>query len=211
MSEKKMNFDSIEAAIEDLKNGIPVVVVDDENRENEGDFVIPADAVTYETLNFIINEARGLMCVPMSKKRAEELELNPMVQHNTDYYGTAFTVSVDSLEGTTTGISAGDRLKTIKDLANPLKTAKDFRRPGHIFPLIAREGGVLERKGHTEAAVELSKLAGFSDIGVIMEILREDGEMARRNDLFEFCQKHNLKLITIDDLIVYIKKKRKIS
>ena len=192
MSEKKMNFDSIEAAIEDLKNGIPVVVVDDEDRDNEGDFVIPADAVTYETLNFIINEARGLMCVPMSKKRAEELELNPMVQHNTDYYGTAFTVSVDSLEGTTTGISAGDRLKTIKDLANPLKTAKDFRKPGHIFPLIAREGGVLERKGHTEAAVELSRLAGFSDIGVIMEILREDGEMARRNDLFEFCQKHNL-------------------
>ena len=210
MSEKKMNFDSIEAAIEDLKNGIPVVVVDDEDRENEGDFVIPADAVTYETLNFIIKEARGLMCVPMSKKRAEELELNPMVQHNTDYYGTAFTVSVDSLEGTTTGISAGDRLKTIKDLANPLKTAKDFRKPGHIFPLIAREGGVLERKGHTEAAVELSRLAGFSDIGVIMEILREDGEMARRNDLFEFCQKHNLKLITIDDLIVYIKKNEKL-
>jgi len=210
MSEKKMNFDSIEAAIEDLKNGIPVVVVDDEDRENEGDFVIPADAVTYETLNFIINEARGLMCVPMSKKRAEELELNPMVQHNTDYYGTAFTVSVDSLEGTTTGISAGDRLKTIKDLANPLKTAKDFRKPGHVFPLIAREGGVLERKGHTEAAVELSRLAGFSDIGVIMEILREDGEMARRNDLFEFCQKHNLKLITIDDLIVYIKKNEKL-
>ena len=211
MSETKIKFDSIESALEDLKNGVPVVVVDDEDRENEGDLIIPADTVNYETLNFIINEARGLMCVPMSKKRAEELELNPMIQHNTDYYGTAFTVSVDSLEGTTTGISTGDRLKTIKDLADPAKTAKDFRKPGHMFPLIAREGGVLERTGHTEAAVDLSRLAGFSEVAVIMEILREDGEMARRNDLFEFCQKHNLKLITIDDLIVYIKKKRKIS
>ena len=210
MSETKIKFDSIESALEDLKNGVPVVVVDDEDRENEGDLIIPADTVNYETLNFIINEARGLMCVPMSKKRAEELELNPMIQHNTDYYGTAFTVSVDSLEGTTTGISTGDRLKTIKDLADPAKTAKDFRKPGHMFPLIAREGGVLERTGHTEAAVDLSRLAGFSEVAVIMEILREDGEMARRNDLFEFCQKHNLKLITIDDLIVYIKKNEKL-
>ena len=179
MAENKVKFDTVEAAIEDLKKGVPVVVVDDEDRENEGDLIIPADTVTYETLNFIINEARGLMCVPMSRKRAEELELNPMVQHNTDYFGTAFTISVDSLEGTTTGISTGDRLNTIKDLANPSKTAKDFRKPGHLFPLI-------------------------------MEILKKNGEMARRNDLFEFCQKHNLKLITIDDLIVYIKKNEKL-
>ena len=206
MAENKAKFDTVEAAIEDLKKGIPVVVVDDEDRENEGDLIIPADTVTYETLNFIINEARGLMCVPMSRKRAEELELNPMVQHNTDYFGTAFTISVDSLEGTTTGISTGDRLNTIKDLANPSKTAKDFRKPGHLFPLIAREGGVLERKGHTEAAVDLARLSGFSEVAVIMEILKKNGEMARRNDLFEFCQKHSLKLITIDDLIVYIKK-----
>ena len=210
MAENKAKFDTVEAAIEDLKKGIPVVVVDDEDRENEGDLIIPADTVTYETLNFIINEARGLMCVPMSRKRAEELELNPMVQHNTDYFGTAFTISVDSLEGTTTGISTGDRLNTIKDLANPSKTVKDFRKPGHLFPLIAREGGVLERKGHTEAAVDLARLAGFSEVAVIMEILKKNGEMARRNDLFEFCQKHNLKLITIDDLIVYIKKNEKL-
>ena len=210
MAENKAKFDTVEAAIEDLKKGVPVVVVDDEDRENEGDLIIPADTVTYETLNFIINEARGLMCVPMSRKRAEELELNPMVQHNTDYFGTAFTISVDSLEGTTTGISTGDRLNTIKDLANPSKTAKDFRKPGHLFPLIAREGGVLERKGHTEAAVDLARLSGFSEVAVIMEILKKNGEMARRNDLFEFCQKHNLKLITIDDLIVYIKKNEKL-
>ena len=210
MAENKAKFDTVEAAIEDLKKGIPVVVVDDEDRENEGDLIIPADTITYETLNFIINEARGLMCVPMSRKRAEELELNPMVQHNTDYFGTAFTISVDSLEGTTTGISTGDRLNTIKDLANPTKTAKDFRKPGHLFPLIAREGGVLERKGHTEAAVDLARLSGFSEVAVIMEILKKNGEMARRNDLFEFCQKHSLKLITIDDLIVYIKKNEKL-
>ena len=203
MEIKKFNL--IEEALEDLKKGKPIIVVDDENRENEGDLVLAAENADYEWINFMINEARGLMCVPVTEERAHELGLNPMTGHNTDSHGTAFTVSVDSLEGTTTGISAGDRLKTVLDLADPEKGHKDFKRPGHIFPLIAKKGGVIERKGHTEAAVDLARIAGFEPVGVIMEILKEDGTMARRDDLFEFSERHGLKMITIDDLVLYRK------
>ena len=210
MAENKAKFDTVEAAIEDLKKGIPVVVVDDEDRENEGDLIIPAQVATYEWMNFIINEARGLMCVPVSHEVAKRLILDPMTHHNTDHHGTAFTISVDAAEGTTTGISVADRLKTVLDLANPNKKPEDFLRPGHMFPLIAKENGVLERRGHTEAAVDLARLAGFEPVAVIMEMLNHDGTMARRDDLFAFCQKHNLKIITVDELIVYIKKNEKL-
>ena len=203
-------FNTIEEAIEEIRNGKPIVIVDDEDRENEGDLFLPAEVATYETINFMINNARGLMCVPLTEERAEELKLTFMTEHNTDNHGTAFTVSVDAVEGTTTGISTGDRLKTIKDLVNPSKKAEDFRRPGHMFPLVAKNGGVIERKGHTEAAVDLSGIAGFSKVGVIMEILNEDGTMARRDQLFEFCKKNNLKIITIEDLIIYRKKHEKL-
>ena len=203
-------FNTIEEAIEEIRNGKPIVIVDDEDRENEGDLFLPAEVATYETINFMINNARGLMCVPLTEERAEELELAFMTEHNTDNHGTAFTVSVDAAEGTTTGISTGDRLKTIKDLADPSKKSEDFRRPGHMFPLVAKKGGVIERKGHTEAAVDLAGIAGFSKVGVIMEILNEDGTMARRDQLFEFCKKNNLKIITIEDLIIYRKKYEKL-
>lgn len=199
-------FNTVEEALEDLKIGKPVVVVDDEDRENEGDLVLPAQVATYEWLNFIINQARGLMCVPVSVEVAQRLQLDPMTARNTDHHGTAFTISVDAAEGTTTGISTGDRLKTVLDLADPTKKAEDFLRPGHMFPLIAKKGGVLERRGHTEAAVDLAKLCGFESVGVIMEILNQDGTMARRDDLFEFCEEHNLKIITVDELILYRKK-----
>ena len=210
MAENKAKFDTVEAAIEDLKKGVPVVVVDDEDRENEGDLIIPAQVATYEWMNFIINEARGLMCVPVSHEVAKRLMLDPLTPHNTDHHGTAFTISVDAAEGTTTGISVADRLKTVLDLANPNKKPEDFLRPGHMFPLIAKENGVLERRGHTEAAVDLARLAGFEPVAVIMEMLNHDGTMARRDDLFAFCQKHNLKIITVDELIVYIKKNEKL-
>ena len=198
-------FNTVEEALEDLKIGKPVVVVDDEDRENEGDLVLPAQVATYEWLNFIINQARGLMCVPVSVEVAQRLQLDPMTARNTDHHGTA-----DAEEGTTTGISTGDRLKTVLDLADPTKKAEDFLRPGHMFPLIAKKGGVLERRGHTEAAVDLAKLCGFEPVGVIMEILNQDGTMARRDDLFEFCEEHDLKIITVDELILYRKKNEKL-
>lgn len=198
-------FNTVEEVLKDVKKGIPVVIVDNKDRENEGDLFLSAQAATYEGINFMVNEARGLMCVPMSEKRAEELKLSLMTVNNTDYHGTAFTVSVDALEGTTTGISVSDRLKTVRKLGNLNAGAEDFRKPGHIFPLIAKKRGVLERKGHTEAAVDLSRIAGFSEVGVIMEILNKDGSMARRNDLFQFCKKHGLKIMTIEDLIIFRK------
>ena len=199
-------FNSIEEAIEDIKKGKPIVIVDDEDRENEGDLVIPAQVITEETVNFMIKEARGLMCVPFTKERADELELNLMTANNTDSHGTAFTISVDSLEGTTTGISVGDRYRTIKDILNPQKKSKDFKKPGHLFPLIASKGGVLDRKGHTEASVDLAKICGYEPVSVIIEIIKDDGEMARRDDLMEFAKKYDLKIITIDHIIDYRKK-----
>ena len=199
-------FNSIEEAIEDIKKGKPIIIVDDEDRENEGDLVIPAQVITEETVNFMIKEARGLMCVPITKERADELELTLMTANNTDSNGTAFTISVDSLEGTTTGISVGDRYRTIKDILNPQKKSKDFKKPGHLFPLIASKGGVLDRKGHTEASVDLAKICGYEPVSVIIEIIKDDGEMARRDDLMGFAKKYDLKIITIDHIIDYRKK-----
>ncbi|MCK5780390.1 MAG: bifunctional 3,4-dihydroxy-2-butanone-4-phosphate synthase/GTP cyclohydrolase II [Psychrilyobacter sp.] len=198
-------LDNIKDAIEDIKNGKMIIVVDDENRENEGDIVMAADAVSYEAINFMATYARGLTCVPMDITRAKELKLNQMVANNTDPHGTAFTVSVDSKD-TTTGISIRDRVQTIKDLSNKNKTAKDFNRPGHLFPLVAKEGGVLIRNGHTEASVDFARLAGFSPMGVICEILNDDGTMSRLDDLKIFAKKHKLKLVSIEDLINYRKK-----
>lgn len=203
-------LNKIEEAIEEIKKGKMVVVVDDEDRENEGDLLMAAEAATPEAINFMALYGRGLICSPITEKRAQELGLNPMVQENSDKFGTAFTVSIDSKEGTTTGISAADRAKTIKDITDDNSKPGDFRRPGHIFPLIAREGGVLKRTGHTEAAVDLARMAGFKPAGVICEILKEDGTMARLPDLMEFCKKHDLKLISIADLINYRRQNEKL-
>jgi GTP cyclohydrolase II/3,4-dihydroxy-2-butanone 4-phosphate synthase len=198
----KPEFDAIEDAIYDLIIGKPVIVVDDEDRENEGDLIALADKATPDVINFMITECRGLVCVPITQERAEELDLPPMVSHNTDYHGTAFTVSVDHVS-TTTGISAVERALTVKALIDPKSKPSDFRRPGHIFPLIAKKGGVLRRAGHTEAAIDLARMCGAYPAAVICEIIKDDGTMARLPDLLEFREKHGLKLITIRDLIRY--------
>lgn len=202
-------FNSIEDAIIDIKVGKPIIIVDDEDRENEGDFYIPAEVANYENITFMINEGRGLMCTPISEEIANKFSLNMMTENNTDNHGTAFTIAIDSVN-TTTGISAGDRLETILALVNEKTKSEDLRRPGHIFPLVAKKRGVLERKGHTEAAVDLSRISGFKETGVIIEILKKDGTMARRDDLFEISKKHNLKIITIEDLIKYRKREEKL-
>jgi 3,4-dihydroxy 2-butanone 4-phosphate synthase/GTP cyclohydrolase II len=197
-----IHFHTIEEAIYDLMLGKVIIAVDDEDRENEGDFIALADKATPEIINFMIKEGRGLVCVPITEERAQELELPPMVSKNTDYHGTAFTVSVDHIE-TTTGISASERSMTVKALINPNTKAQSFRRPGHIFPLIAKAGGVLRRSGHTEAAVDLARMCGSYPAAVICEIIKEDGEMARVPELMEFSQKHDIKIITIKDMIQY--------
>lgn len=196
----------IEDVLEDIKNGIPLIIVDDENRENEGDIFVAAEKATYESVNFMAINARGLTCVPMSSENAIRLGLDPMTARNTDAKCTAFTVSVDAKKGTTTGISIADRLTTIKKLADKNSMPSDFTRPGHIFPLIAKDRGVLEREGHTEATVDLCKICGLAPVAVICEILKDDGTMARVPDLEIFAKKHNLKIITIADLIKYRKK-----
>ncbi len=195
-------FSTIEAAIEDLKNGKMVVVVDDEDRENEGDLLVAAEFATPEVINFMATHGRGLICLPMEAKRAQALGFQPMVQDNTDTYHTAFTESIDSVESTT-GISAHERSRSILKTLEATATPADFKKPGHIFPLIAREGGVLKRAGHTEAAVDLARLAGLKPAGVICEIMNDDGTMARLDDLVTYTKKHDLKLITIADLIRY--------
>ncbi|WP_028857002.1 bifunctional 3,4-dihydroxy-2-butanone-4-phosphate synthase/GTP cyclohydrolase II [Psychrilyobacter atlanticus] len=197
-------LDNIKDAIEDIKQGKMIIVVDDEDRENEGDIVMAADMVSYDAINFMATHARGLTCVPMDRARAKELKLDQMVGNNTDPHGTAFTVSVDSKD-TTTGISIRDRVQTIKDLSDRNKGADDFNRPGHLFPLVAKDGGVLIRNGHTEASVDFARLAGLKPMGVICEILKDDGTMARLDDLKTFAKKHNLKLVSIEDLIKYRK------
>ncbi|MGG1313520.1 MULTISPECIES: bifunctional 3,4-dihydroxy-2-butanone-4-phosphate synthase/GTP cyclohydrolase II [Cohnella] len=202
-------FNTIEEAMQDLLQGKAIVVVDDEDRENEGDLIALAEKATPEIINFMITEGRGLVCVPITEERAEELDLPPMVQHNTDYHGTAFTVSVDAVT-TTTGISAFERAETVKALIDPAAGPSSFRRPGHMFPLIAKNGGVLRRAGHTEAAVDLARLCGSYPAAVICEVIKEDGTMARLPDLIEFTQQHGLKLITIRDLIRYRNAKEKL-
>ena len=196
----------IEDVLEDIKNGIPLIIVDDENRENEGDLFVAAEKATYESINLMATFARGLTCTPMSSEYAIRLGLDPMTARNTDAKCTAFTVSVDEKEGTTTGISIADRLTTIKKLADINSVSSDFTRPGHIFPLIAKDNGVLEREGHTEATVDLCKICGLAPVSVICEILKDDGTMARMDDLEIFAKEHNLKIITIADLIKYRKK-----
>lgn len=196
-------FSSIEEALKDISEGKMVVVVDDEDRENEGDLVMAAQFASPESINFMIKNARGLVCVPITKAQAKRLDLSPMVEGSTDRHGTAFTVSVDLKEGTTTGISAEDRAATARGLADPDSRPSSFLRPGHMFPLAARDGGVLKRSGHTEAAVDLCSLAGLAPAGVICEITKEDGAMARLPDLVEFCGNHRLKIVSIENLIKY--------
>ncbi|HEY4322332.1 MAG TPA: bifunctional 3,4-dihydroxy-2-butanone-4-phosphate synthase/GTP cyclohydrolase II [Mucilaginibacter sp.] len=196
-------LNTIEEAIEAIKNGKTIIVVDDEDRENEGDFLTAARNATPETINFMARHGRGLVCAPITKKRAKELDLEPMVSHNTTSHETNFTVSVDLIEGCTTGISASDRSKTTLALIDPKTKPEDLGRPGHIFPLIAKDGGVLRRTGHTEAAIDLAVLAGFEPAGVICEIMKEDGEMARLPDLLEIAKEFDLKIVSIEDLIAY--------
>jgi len=195
-------INTIEEALYELKKGEMVIVVDDEDRENEGDLVIPAECISPKSINFMISQAKGLVCMPMTGKDLQQLKLDQMVTKNTDNNQTAFTVSVDH-KSNSTGISAFDRAATILELINSNNTEKDFRRPGHIFPLQAMSGGVLERAGHTEAAVDLARLSGFHPAGVICEIINPDGTMARVPDLMKFAKKWQLKLITIKDLIEY--------
>lgn len=202
----KMEFklNTIEEALEDIKNGKVIIVVDDEDRENEGDFVTAARNVTPEIINFMVTHGRGLVCAPLVEDKCDDLGLNLMVQSNSAAYETPFTVSVDlNGHGCTTGISASDRSKTIKALIDPTIRPEELGKPGHIFPLRAKKGGVLRRAGHTEAAIDLSRMAGFEPAGVIVEILNEDGTMARLPQLIEIAQKFDLKLISIEDLISY--------
>ncbi len=199
-----IRLNTIEEAIHDIKQGKVVIVVDDENRENEGDFIGAAEKVTPEMINFMATHGRGLICSPITESRCKELDLNLMVGLNTDPLGTAFTVSIDyNGEGATTGISARDRALTVKSLTKNSTRPHDLNRPGHIFPLKAREGGVLRRTGHTEAAIDLARLAGFSPAGVIVEIMNEDGTMSRLPQLYKLAQEFNLKLISIEDLVEY--------
>jgi 3,4-dihydroxy 2-butanone 4-phosphate synthase/GTP cyclohydrolase II len=197
-------LDRIEEAIEAIQNGQLVIVVDDEDRENEGDFIIAARHATPEVINFMSKEGRGLICAALTEKRCKELELEPMVRSNTSLHETAFTVSVDLIgQGTSTGISAQDRSKTVLALIDPATKATDLGRPGHIFPLIAKTGGVLRRTGHTEATIDLARLAGFEPAGVLVEVMNEDGTMARLPQLIEIAKKFQLKIISIKDLIDY--------
>ena len=196
-------LNTIQEVIEAIKDGKTIIVVDDEDRENEGDFLTAAHNATPETINFMIRHGRGLVCAPITSQRAKELELEPMVTNNTTSHETNFTVSVDLLAGCTTGISASDRSRTVQALIDPSTMPSDLGRPGHIFPLIAKDGGVLRRSGHTEAAIDLAVLAGFEPAGVICEIMKEDGEMARLPDLKQMAKEFGLKIISIKDLIEY--------
>ena len=196
-------FNSIQEAIEDIRNGKMIIVVDDEDRENEGDFLMAADKVTPEAVNIMVKHGRGLVCVPITKDRARDLELDYMVTEGADPDEAAFTISVDHKKLTTTGISAPDRANTIKELINPNADPYDFRRPGHIFPLIGVNGGVLRRAGHTEAAIDFARLADCKPAGIICEIMHDDGEMARLPELIELSKKFDMKLVTIKDLIAY--------
>lgn len=203
-SPTEIKLNTIKEAIAAIKNGEVIIVVDDENRENEGDFLAAAEAVTPEMINFMAMHGRGLICAPLTEKRCKELDLHMMVHNNTDPLETAFTVSVDLRgNGVTTGISASDRAKTIKALIDDHTKPFELARPGHIFPLVAKDGGVLRRTGHTEAAIDFARLAGFKPAGVIVEIMNEDGTMARLPQLLKVAKKFNLKIVSIEDLVAY--------
>jgi 3,4-dihydroxy 2-butanone 4-phosphate synthase / GTP cyclohydrolase II len=204
------SFDSIEVAIQTIAAGGVVVVTDDEGRENEGDLVLAAEKATPELINMMIRHARGLICVPMTEPQLKRLGINPMVQQNREAMRTAFTVSVDAAEGITTGISAFDRARTVRLLADPATRPDELVQPGHIFPLCARPGGVLERAGHTEAAVDLAALAGLKPVAVICEVLNEDGSMARLPELVEFKRRHSLPMVSIAALIEYRHKREQL-
>jgi len=215
MEEVKINdsttmFDSIEEAIEEFGKGKMIIVIDDADRENEGDLIMAAELITPEDVNFIVREARGMLCTPITESKARELKLNYMVEKNTALHETPFTVTIDYIHGTTTGISAFDRAKTILALVDPKSKPDDFAKPGHISPLIAKDGGVLKRAGHTEAAVDLARLAGLQPVGVLCEILDDDGSMAKTDKLRKFGNKHGLKFITIADLIEYRRRSEKL-
>ena len=201
----EIKFNTIEETIEDFKNGKPIIVADDEDRENEGDVIIPAQFATPQVINFLISECKGVVCLSLTREKAQKLGLTEMVNNNTDPKGTAFTQSIDAIKkfGVSTGVSAYDRAKTIEVAIANDAVPSDLSRPGHIFPLIAREGGVLERVGHTEASVDLARLSGLTPAAVICEIVNPDGTMARRDDLVKFSQRHNLKFVTVAQLIEY--------
>lgn len=199
----EIRFNTIPEAIEDIKNGKMIIVVDDEDRENEGDFLMAGELVTTEAINFMVKEGRGLVCAPIDKEIAAKFKLNNMVLEGADPDEANFTISIDHKRLTTTGISAADRANTIRELTNPDAKPGDFRRPGHVFPLVGVEGGVLRRAGHTEAALDLARLAGLKPVGIICEIMREDGEMARVPELAQMARKFGMKFITIKDLIAY--------
>lgn len=204
MSIDSIKLNTIEEAIEDIRQGKIIIVVDDEDRENEGDFLAAAEKVTPEMINFMATHGRGLICAPLTESRCKELELREMVTNNTDHLETAFTVSVDLKgHGVTTGISAADRATTILSLIDSKTKPYDLARPGHVFPLVAKQGGVLRRTGHTEAAIDFARLAGFKSAGVIVEIMNEDGTMARLPQLAAVAKKFNLKLVSIEDLVAY--------
>ena len=203
-----MYKEKIQAAIEDIQNGKFVIVTDDADRENEGDLIMASEMITPEAVNFMAKYARGLICVSVNKDDASRLQLDLMEQKNTSLHETNFTISIDAVKDTTTGISAQDRSKTIRLMVDEHSKPEDFARPGHIFPILAKEGGVLRRSGHTEASLELAELAGFKPSGVLCEIMAEDGTMLRGKDLFSFADKHNLKLISITELISYVREKK---
>lgn len=203
-------FSSVPELISDIAAGRMVVVVDDEDRENEGDLIAAASKTTPEMINFMITHGRGLICAPITSAATQRLGLPPMVRRNTEHYGTAFTVAVDAAQGVTTGISAPDRARTVQVLANPDSRASDLVQPGHILPLQAKDGGVLRRAGHTEAAVDLARMADLEPAGVICEILNEDGTMARLPELIHYCRKHGLKLGTIESLIEYRRRRERL-
>jgi 3,4-dihydroxy 2-butanone 4-phosphate synthase/GTP cyclohydrolase II len=206
----KNNFDSIESVIADMRKGKTVIVVDDADRENEGDLIIAAQHVTPASVNFMARYGRGLICVPTTSERLQQLGIERMVRQNREVFRTDFQVSVDAAHGVTTGISAADRAKTIQIMADPTAVPEDLVQPGHVFPLRARPGGVLQRAGHTEAAVDLAELAGCRPIGVLCEILNDDGTMARLPQLFKFARKHKLKICTIEDLIHFRRTREKL-
>ncbi len=197
-------LNTIEEVLQDVRQGKPVIIVDDENRENEGDVVIAAQFASQETINFMVKEARGIVCTPMRREALAHLDIGPMVTHNTDNHETAFTVSVDHVD-TTTGVSPAERAYTMQKLIDPASKPEDFRRPGHVFPLIYKEGGVLVRNGHTEASLDLCRLAGLKEAAVICEITKDDGSMSRLPDLLAFAQKHGLKIASIADIQDYRK------
>jgi len=205
-----MKFDSIDLAVEDIRNGKCIIVVDNEDRENEGDLVAASELCTPDLINFMATEGRGLICVSIKNERAQELSLEPMERKNSSLHETNFTISVDANKNTTTGISAFDRSETVRALIDKSTRSTDLARPGHIFPIVGKEGGVLRRAGHTEASIDLSALAGLKPSGVICEIMADDGTMARGKMLYNFAKKHSLKIISIEDLIRYRRKNEKL-